>query len=191
MQAVGVIIELACDPLSEYELIVQLRERGWQLPTDAADTLALFQSHFMIYHCLYRLQSDYWQKSRRCLEISALRIQLHPAAMDGSAAAPSAYTDDKALRAYYSDIKNLGLETAASVNRLINQFWHAYGVDSDAEHALQIFGLVQPVRYVDIKQRYRQLAMEHHPDRGGDPEVFRRINWAFEVLQCRFKTDPP
>jgi curved DNA-binding protein CbpA len=34
----------------------------------------------------------------------------------------------------------------------------------------------------EIKQQYRALAHQHHPDRGGDAEQFKRINIAYEVL---------
>ena len=34
----------------------------------------------------------------------------------------------------------------------------------------------------DIKQRYRTLAQQHHPDKGGDEETFTKIKLAYEVL---------
>ena len=34
----------------------------------------------------------------------------------------------------------------------------------------------------EIKKSYRKLAMKHHPDKGGDPEKFKEITEAFEVL---------
>ena len=34
----------------------------------------------------------------------------------------------------------------------------------------------------EIKQRYRTLAQMHHPDKGGDEEVFKRIKLAYEIL---------
>ena len=34
----------------------------------------------------------------------------------------------------------------------------------------------------DIKQRYRTLAQMHHPDKGGDEEIFKRIKLAYEIL---------
>jgi curved DNA-binding protein CbpA len=34
----------------------------------------------------------------------------------------------------------------------------------------------------DIKQQFRILANKHHPDKGGDVEVFKRIKLAYEVL---------
>lgn len=33
-----------------------------------------------------------------------------------------------------------------------------------------------------IKDAFRSLASQHHPDRGGDPEVMSRVNVAYEVL---------
>lgn len=34
----------------------------------------------------------------------------------------------------------------------------------------------------DIKRAYRKMAMESHPDRGGDPERFKNISAAYETL---------
>lgn len=34
----------------------------------------------------------------------------------------------------------------------------------------------------EIKQKYRSLAQQHHPDKGGDPEKFKEINLAYSIL---------
>ena len=38
-----------------------------------------------------------------------------------------------------------------------------------------------------IKQRYRTLAQMHHPDKGGDEDVFKRIKLAYEILSDPFR----
>lgn len=34
-----------------------------------------------------------------------------------------------------------------------------------------------------LTPRYRELALLHHPDRGGDPALMARLNLAYELLQ--------
>ncbi len=34
----------------------------------------------------------------------------------------------------------------------------------------------------EIKKAYRQKALEHHPDKGGNPDMFRKINNAYNIL---------
>ena len=44
------------------------------------------------------------------------------------------------------------------------------------------FGRGWPAR-VAIEARYRALAKRLHPDVGGDPEEFRKVQWAIDVLR--------
>jgi molecular chaperone DnaJ len=46
----------------------------------------------------------------------------------------------------------------------------------------QSLGLKFDATPEEIKSAYRRLAGTHHPDRGGSPEVFRRIQAAYEVI---------
>lgn len=34
----------------------------------------------------------------------------------------------------------------------------------------------------EVKKAYRKLAMKHHPDKGGDPEQFKKIQGAYDIL---------
>ena len=47
----------------------------------------------------------------------------------------------------------------------------------------QMFGLPDFASIDDVKKSYRQLAMKHHPDRGGNPEMMKKINEAMEVFE--------
>ena len=33
-----------------------------------------------------------------------------------------------------------------------------------------------------IKKQYKKLALKHHPDRGGDPETFKKVSEAYQTL---------
>lgn len=45
-----------------------------------------------------------------------------------------------------------------------------------------ILGLSENASENDIKKAYRKIAMKEHPDKGGDPEKFKKVNEAYTVL---------
>ena len=47
----------------------------------------------------------------------------------------------------------------------------------------EILGVDKDASTSEIKKAYRNLAKKHHPDKGGDEEVFKKISKAFSVLQ--------
>ena len=46
-----------------------------------------------------------------------------------------------------------------------------------------VLGLANAAGADEIKAAFRKLAMKHHPDRGGDQEVFKSINEAYMELE--------
>lgn len=47
----------------------------------------------------------------------------------------------------------------------------------------EVLGINKNASADEIKTAYRRLAIEHHPDRGGDEDKFKEINEAYEVLK--------
>jgi DnaJ-class molecular chaperone len=57
-----------------------------------------------------------------------------------------------------------------------------------------ILGVTRTASQDDIKRAYRKLAMQHHPDKGGDENKFKEINEAYDTLgdaQKRAAYDSP
>jgi hypothetical protein len=174
VDAVRCLLGISIEPLSEYQLLKLLKDKGWDLPTSASDSLAL-----------YVLQDEYWCE-QRYLEISVLKIALHEAVKPSEINRSSTsllYSNAHSLRAYYLDLSELELATSDSVNNLLDQFWGKYLVDDERAEALAIFSLPATTSYSEIKKTYRRLAMRNHPDRGGDAHAFQSLNHAFVILQ--------
>jgi DnaJ family protein A protein 2 len=52
----------------------------------------------------------------------------------------------------------------------------------DSTELYKDLGVDQKADSNEIKRQYRLLARKHHPDRGGDPEKFKKIQAAYDVL---------
>lgn len=58
----------------------------------------------------------------------------------------------------------------------------------------ETLGVAKNASDSDIKRAYRKLASQHHPDKGGDPEQFKKVQQAYDVLsdaQKRAEYDNP
>ncbi|CAN4120141.1 unnamed protein product [Withania somnifera] len=53
----------------------------------------------------------------------------------------------------------------------------------------EILGVSKNATEDEIKKAYRKAAMKNHPDKGGDPEKFKEIGQAYEVLSNKHKRE--
>jgi len=131
-------------------------------------------------NALYQLQTELFEQGMY-LSISPLDIRLEPVADSGASALP---TDNAAapLRAYYLDWENFSQTSHADVETMLNRFMERYLAIDERLEALQTLELPADAPWETIKQAYRRLAAQHHPDKGGDPARFRAIRGAYEIL---------
>lgn len=59
---------------------------------------------------------------------------------------------------------------------------HPRSREVDTDKYYNILGLSKDASESEVKKAYRKLAIKHHPDKGGDPEMFKEISKAYEVL---------
>ena len=174
------------DGLTEHALIARLREAQVEpfAGSNLRAPLSLFRTHFLLFHCLYRLR-DAWFEQGQWLRIDCLDIGVEAlAARDRRHAGhgtPAAAVDDP-LRRYYLDLSRLDTTDAAAVEALLGAFWRRMDGNERRHQALAVLGLEDPVDDQAIQRRYRSLVQRHHPDRGGDADQVQRFNEARWIL---------
>jgi len=169
---------------AEYELIrwLQEPEQGIFTADALSDSLLLFRANFIVMHALYRLRDRWLEERRGYLDISALDVGLRPDVNTGGTL-PGAHDP---LADYYLDLSNLTTDRD-TVDSLLNDFWKrmvsSMVTPGQYEDDLAALALTPPVDNGDIRRQYRRLASQHHPDKGGDAEAFRRISAAYQRLR--------
>ena len=175
-----VLLQQAAGSYKVHELMAALRQQG-AIPVLADDEqLQLFRVNFLIMNALYQLQAELWQEGW-WLVISTLDIRLEPLAKTPEASHGFAVGDN--LRSYYLDWQVFWQTDRAEVEALLNRFWRAYDGEGHKAEALALFELNEGASQEAIRRRWRELALQHHPDRGGNAETFIRIRWAWQCLR--------
>lgn len=167
------------DGIGEYDILKTLQQDGIApfATLEFSNSLMLFRAHFILYHCLYRLRDRLHAEREWRLEISPLVIALAEW-LPGE----EALGHYDALREYYGDLDKLEQTGEQEVKELLVSFWRRMaGIEGRVE-ALTVLGLDMDADQDSIRRRYRQLVMEHHPDRGGDKERLQEINKAAQLL---------
>jgi len=61
--------------------------------------------------------------------------------------------------------------------------------DIDNTKYYKLLGVTNKATPDEIKKAFRKKALKEHPDKGGDPEAFKEITVAYEVLSNAEKRD--
>lgn len=175
--------------ISEFELITLLKQPPYSLFDEDAlrDPLVLFQTHFVLFHSLYRLRNQWREQKVGELDIRATQIKL-----DSVLSLDAGLQVADPLADYYLDWTNVSATDQAAVNDLLNSFWqkiagvnvnHYFSQEvlNDAILTLQITS-IEGLSLVQLKQQYRKLQHATHPDKGGSVEGSQRVLQAYTTL---------
>jgi len=149
----------------------------------------LFKRNFVLMNSLYTLQSELIEDD----------IYLHIDSMD-------IYLADKdhapelnsALRSYYLDWQNYHTDNE-EIKALLDSFWQRYTQSLHhlqntlsplhLEDLCQQWQLTQPLEEKAIRRRWRQLAIQHHPDKGSDDDTrFKQLQNEYQQLLGHIKS---
>lgn len=178
--------------ISEHQLLTLLQNPPYCFFAKNAlsDPLLLFQTHFLLFHCLYRLREQWLKNGTGLLNISALQIikvALPPyfLAQHSNSDGISLERADPLSR-YYLDSSHLTSTTSDDVDALLTGFWKKLSRPLSSEPielALAVMEISPPITIKDLKVQYRRLAQLYHPDKGGDSEHFKNICRAYHQLK--------
>ena len=170
------------DGISEHEIFKHLGDHAGFGNIGHSGQLPLFQKHFMIMNGLYQLQRNLWSDEQLVLDISPLKIFITHSSADGNTSHP-AISESANLRDYYLDWSNLEKTTEEDVIELHQNFWDRFNYQEGRESALVTLNLDENASTEIIRSRYKKLAAEYHPDRGGCSERFIEIRKAYELMK--------
>ena len=166
------------DGISEFDLMQLLKAQGYfDFLSTPALPHELFRAHFILFHTLYLLRDSLLEQNIFNLEIEPLAIRLIPYQQGEK---HLQHVDH--LRTYYLDLSNLEDTSEDDVYDMLASFWNKFNNIENRDAALAELGLQDPVDDKMIKLAYRRLAMEHHPDRGGDNEKLQKLNDSIKIL---------
>lgn len=176
------------DHFSEFQLINRLSASPDNIFTANClhTTMGLFQTHFVLFNALYRLDDLGFETGTFYLNIHVLDINMQlikPNSLDVRASIA-----DQELRDYYLNWENLEKTNQLDVEQLLGQFWRKF---SETPHydetlvasALTYFNYPSLPKLSDVKQDFRRLSLRLHPDMGGDSEAFSTMLNHYRVLK--------
>jgi hypothetical protein len=174
---------LAADPVYKlHELMQRLANQGCLPDWETTAEIQLFRTNFLLMNGLYQLQ----QQLLECgtwLHVAPLALHLVPICVGNSWLQQA-----DPLRDYYLDWRNCFVTTQQDIETLQHDFWQRYSTQPALSaqmrcQALATLGLTDTATYPMIRQRWKQLALQYHPDRQGDALQFMAIRLAWEQLR--------
>ena len=192
--------------ISEFDLIALLKRPPYSLFDEDAlrDPLMLFQTHFLVFNALYKLQIKWRESGEGQLDIHTTKILLRddiqpqniPLQNKDATQAQTHLAGLDPLASYYLNLDNLKGTSEADVAALLDDFWRQMagqklGVPNtkDRDKACDVLKLDKQniLTLNSLKAHYRKALLKVHPDRGGNVEEAQQVIQAYRVLLSSLK----
>lgn len=178
----------------------------------ALESLDFFRAHFNLYHYLYQLQRELNNLGQQFLYIRLascylmdqpeegqchffLPEKLDFCRMDAFDHQYCGFHQDlidqtkkeglphfQGLESYYLDAENYFRMSQEELRRITDGSYRLLGSIEEIERSLKVMDLSPDCSMQRIKNRYRYLARETHPDKSGNPLEFQDLSAAYHTL---------
>lgn len=78
-------------------------------------------------------------------------------------------------------LKNLRRICPKINHKILTKTMNLRSFSGTQEDYYKLLGVEKSSSDKDIKKAYKKLTLQHHPDKGGSPEEFKKIQEAYEV----------
>lgn len=176
----------------------------------AIDSLDFFHAHFNLYHYIYKLADTLMEKGKELLFIRLSSCYLLPYPETGKCRYfeeetpgfcqnPADHTGYcilhremagrennlpgfRGMRDYYLDLSNDSSMNEEELQHMTAGVSAWIGSLDEIEHSLKTLGLNRSCSISRLKERYRYLARENHPDKQGQALQFSEIHSAYKTI---------
>ena len=174
-----------------------------------SDPLALYKSHFILFHILYCLKDDFYEE-HKYLHIHFMRTTLADYPPEGQCRFFEEHTgqfcgtpnrvgnhcefhskkirenelDEISDKYFYFDRDNFFALDAETAKTFIEGTWEILSHYDEYQKSFRILDLPDSANITDVKKKFRILAKKYHPDLGEKShEKFNEINRAYRLLK--------
>lgn len=182
--------------INEYSLINTLKAPPFTLFKDAelSDPLILFNTHFLLFHCLYKLREQWRLQRIGELTIHATNIVLRTADTHFQSQHYETHAKEigatDALADYYLNLNNLTTTSIEDVEALIDNFWQRMAGNpvkasaDDIKYACELLDIDTAISLtlVIVKKHYKKKLQSVHPDKGGSTQDTQCVIAAYKLL---------
>jgi len=146
--------------------------------------MGIFNDNFLLMNGLYQLQQHGLEQQIFSLDIGSLWIELMP--FKKAQETKLKQGASAIMSEYYLNWNNFTTTTPEQVVGYLKQFWSFYQGSEHIDDALSCLGCEKHDDWQQIKQQYKKLSLQHHPDRDGSHQEFQQIQQAYQQLKVHY-----